>query len=93
MKYYKNKEIKIGNIIDEGVFVSGTKYYVLDKATFEDDVFTVGVNVSWVDPDEIDHVEYTGEVQRIILTEQGDVEVSFDSPIGRVDLEDLTIIR
>lgn len=87
----KNKEITIGNVLSEHTFVSGTKYWELDKVNFESVDFKVGTRVCYVDPDEESHVEYNGNIDFILIDEYGNVEVSIDNLLvgGRVDLEEL----
>lgn len=87
----KNKEITIGNVLSEHTFVSGTKYWKLDKVTFESVDFKVGTRVCYIDPDEEKHVEYNGNIEWIMIDERGNIEVSVDNLLigGRVDLEDL----
>ena len=86
----KNKDITIGNILSEHEFVSGGKFWKIDKATFEDEEFKIGTKVVWIDPDEEEYVEYEGNIDWMMVDEQGNVEVSIeDTPLGRVDLEEL----
>ena len=86
----KNKNITIGELGEERKFVSGTKNWRIDFAELNGNRFEKGVKVKFDDLD--DDEEYIGLVNWIIVTEQGDVEVSFDAPLGRVDLEDLEIV-
>ncbi len=84
----KNKDITIGNILSEHEFISGIKYWKIDKATFEDGEFKIGTRVVWIDPDEEEYVEYEGNIDWMLIDEQGDVEVSIDNQnVGRLDLE------
>ena len=91
----KDKDITIGNILSEHTFVSGTKYWKIDSATYEDEEFRVGTSVGWVDidldDDEDDFIEYRGKIDFILITEKGEVEVSIDNLNigGRVDLDSL----
>ena len=86
----KNKDIIIGNILSEHTFVSRTKYWKIDSATYEDEEFTTGTRVVWIDPDEEEYVEYEGCIDWMMIDEQGNVEVSIDNQsVGRLDLEDL----
>ena len=90
----KNNKIQIGAILSEHNFVSGTKYWRIDKAIFEDNEFKVGTRVCWVDPDEENHVEYNGNIEWLMIDEYGNVEVSIDNLlVGRLDLEDLIKIN
>lgn len=89
----KNKNITIGNILSEHTFINGTKYWKIDKALFEGHVFQIGTRVFWVDPDEEDYVSYEGKIDWLMIDERGNVEVSIaDTPLGRIDLEDLNYI-
>lgn len=88
----KNKDITIGNILSEHEFISGTKYFKIDSATYEDEVFKIGDRVAWVDPDEF--VEYGGNIEWMMIDEYGNVEVSIDNiQVGRLDLQDLVKIN
>lgn len=90
----KNKKIKIGNIISEHEFISGTKYYRIDSANYEGENFKIGDRVCWIDPDEQNHVEYNGNIEWMMIDEHGNVEVSIDNlQVGRLDLEDLIKIE
>ena len=71
----KNKEITIGNVLSEHTFVSGTKYWKLDKVTFESVDFKVGTRVCYIDPDEEKHVEYNGKIEWIMI---GSSFIAFD---------------
>jgi hypothetical protein len=89
----KNKKIKLGKVLSEHKFVSGIKYWRIETAEFEGNLFEVGTRVSFVDPDEELHTEYNGNIEWIMVDELGNVEVSIDNLlVGRLDLEDLIII-
>jgi len=90
----KNKSIVIGNVLSEHTFVSGTKYWRIDKATFEGEVFEVGTRVSWVDPDEERYTEYTGCIEWLMVDDRGNVEVSIDNIlVGRLSLDELVVLH
>ncbi len=87
----KNKDITFGEITSLNRYVGGSKYFILNDATYEGNTFKEGIKCSWVCPDEGD--EFVGDIERISIDDFGNVEVSLDSPIGRVDLDELTIIQ
>lgn len=54
--------------------------------------FSVGDKVTFFDED--DHETFIGNIDWMIITETGDVEVSIaDTPLGRVDLESLEHVK
>lgn len=87
----KNKNIKISELGEERTFVSGTKNWRINWAELHENLFKVGTKVSFYDWD--DNKEYRGLIEWIIVTEQGDVEVSIsDTPLGRIDLDLLELV-
>ena len=88
----KNENVQIGELGEERTFVSGTKNWRIEWAEIFEERFTVGDKVSFFDED--DHETFTGIIDWMIVTEQGDVEVSIsDTPLGRVDLESIEHVR
>lgn len=95
----KNSFIKIGNLLGEQQsFVSGTKFSYIDSAIITDadgrnpKEFKKDVKVKWYCQDE--HKTYKGRIEWLIITEEGNVEVSIDNPnLGRLDLDELEIIK
>lgn len=90
----KNKNITIGNTLSEHKFIGGSKYWRIDSATFEGEVFKIGDRVVWVDSDEEEFTEYEGNIDWMMIDESGEVQVSIDNlSVGRLDLEDLIKIQ
>ena len=88
----KNKNIKISKLGEEKTFVSGTKNWRIEWAELFEERFSVGDKVSFFDED--DHKDYFGVIDWMIVTEQGEVEVSIaDTPLGRIDLESIKHAR
>jgi len=86
-----NENITIGTLGEENTFVSGTKNWRIDFAELNGNRFEVGTKVNFFDEDECE--DYFGVIDWIIVTENGNVEVSIaNTPLGRVDLEDLEIV-
>ena len=84
----KNKNIKISELREERTFVSGTKNWRIEWAELFKKRFKVGDKVSFFDEDA--HEDYFGVIDWMIVTEQGNVEVSIsDTPLGRIDLESI----
>lgn len=84
----KNENTKISELGEERTFVSGTKNWRIKWAEIFEDRFSVGDSVSYYDEDSQD--TFISTIDWMIVTEQGNVEVSLaDTPLGRVDLEDL----
>ena len=82
----KNEEIYLSDIDleNEQSFVSGHKYWIVDYAIYKGKKFEKGVVFKYTDDDNY----YEGVINRIIVTEDGSVQVSFDAPLGRVNLDD-----
>ena len=88
----KNENVKIGKLGEERTFVSGTKNWRIEWAEIFEQRFQVGDTASFFDED--DQEEFVGTIDCMIVTEQGDVEVSLaDTPLGRIDLERLVKIN
>jgi len=88
----KNENIKIAELGEERTFVSGTKNWRIEWAELFEETFKVGDKVSYFDEDSEE--TFIGEIDYIIVTENGNVQVSIaDTALGRVDLEDLQHFR
>ena len=95
-----NEAIIIGDVIEERKFVNGNKNWVLSHVELDNKIYKKGVLVNVpeevldfdYDDDDYDIETYTGEIQWIIITERGSVEVSIDVPLGRMNIEDLIYI-
>ena len=88
----KNEDIQIGELGEERTFVSGTKNWRIDWAEIFGERFEVGHKVSFFDED--DHETFVGIIDWMIVTEEGDVEVSIaNTPLGRVGLESIEHVR
>ena len=88
----KNENIKIAELGEERTFVSGTKNWRIEWAELFEETFKVGDRVSYFDEDSEE--TFIGKIDYIIVTENGNVEVSIaDTALGRVDLEDLQHFR
>lgn len=85
----KCKDVTIGNIISESSFINKSKYWDVDSATFDGAEIKIGTRCVFQD----EYGErFEGKVDKIIITEQGDVDVSLaDTPLGRISIEDLEI--
>ena len=88
----KNEDIKIGELGKESTFISGGKNWRIEWAEIFGERFSVGDKVSFYDND--DDETFTGNIDWMIITESGEVEVSIaDTPLGRIDLESLTHVK
>jgi len=88
----KNENIKIAELGEERTFVSGIKNWRIEWAELFEETFKVGDRVSYFDEDSEE--TFIGKIDFIIVTENGNVEVSIaDTALGRVDLEDLQHFR
>jgi len=84
----KNEDIQIGELGEERTFVSGTKNWRIEWAELFEETFKVGDRVSYFDEDSEE--TFIGAIDWMIVTEQGDAQVSIsDIPLGRVDLESI----
>jgi len=82
----KNEDTKIGKLGKENTFVSGTKNWRIEWAEISGERFSVGDKVSFFDED--DQETFVGNIDWMIVTESGEVEVSIaKTPLGRIDLE------
>ncbi len=82
----KNKNIKISELGEERTFVSGTRNWRIKWAEIFGERFSVGDSVSYFDRD--DQKAYSGVIDWMIVTEDGDIDVSIaNTPSGRVGLE------
>lgn len=70
----------LGNIIGSSTFIGGTKYRLLDSV----DNIKIGSLVSWEG--------YKGNVTDILLFEDGNIDISFDAPIGRIPLDEIELL-
>lgn len=86
------KNVKISELGQEKRFVSGQKNWRIEWAEINGEKFKPGDTVLFFDED-INH-DFIGNIEWMIVTEEGQVEVSIsDTPLGRIDLEDLTLIQ
>ena len=82
----KNENINTSELGEERTFVSGTKNWSIEWAELFEKKFSVGDKVSFFDEDK--NEGYFGVINWMIVTEQGDVQVSIANiPFGRIDLE------
>lgn len=87
----KNEDITIGKLGEERTFISGTKNWRIEWAELDGERYEVGTNVSFIDED--DNKEFIGHIEWMIVTADGEVQVSIaDTTLGRVNLEDLQIL-
>jgi hypothetical protein len=88
----EKEDIQIGELGEERTFVSGTKHWRIEWAEIFGERFEVGHKVSFFDED--DNETFIGIIDWMIVTEQGDVEVSIaNTPLYRVDLESIKHVR
>jgi hypothetical protein len=88
----KKENIKIAELGEERIFVSGTKNWRIEWAELFEETFKVGDRVSYFDEDSGE--TFIGEIDYIIVTETENIEVSIaDTSLGRVNLEDLQHFR
>lgn len=87
----KNTKIKISELGEQRSFVSGNKYHFIEWAEFKGVTFKEGVMVKWKCPDE--KITYKGKIQWLIILDNGDVQISIDAPIGRLDLDEVSLIK
>jgi hypothetical protein len=88
----KNENITTSELGEEKTFVSGHKNWRIQWAEIFEERFSVGDKVAFFDED--DHKTFIGNIDWMIITETGDVEVSIaDTPLGRIDLELLEHVK
>ena len=91
----KNPKIKISELGEEKTFVSGNKNYRLEWAQNKKVRFEVGDTVKWFDKDAKSGEKriYEGKIKWLIIVDNGSVEVATDMPLGRLDLEEIKLIK
>ena len=88
----KNISIKTSDLGKEGSFISGGKYHFIEWAERDGKRFTVGDKVSFYDTDT--RTRFEGVIDWMIVTEDGDVEVSIlNAPLGRVEFENIKHVK
>ena len=83
----KNKQVKISKLGEEKIFMSGTKYWLLEWAEINNERFINGDEIAYFD--EYKNEYCNGIIQKILAIETGCVEVITNTGIGRLDLEEI----
>jgi hypothetical protein len=92
----KNTDITISELGEERTFISGTKNWRIDWAEIFGQRFEVGDTVKWIDEDAVGREKrvYKGKIEWLIVTADGEVEISTDMPtIGRLDVDSVSMIK
>lgn len=80
------KTVLTSELGEQHNFVSGNTYNVIEWASYKDMLFKIGTKVDWYDENS---KRYTGKIKRMILIDNGNVEVDFNDNLGRVNIKDL----